>query len=179
MANILIINGHQKTPFATGRLNRTLASEMKKYFTENGHHVKTTTIQKGYNAGQEQKKFLWADTIIFQFPVFWFDAPAVLKQYMQDVYAYGIFYQTADKPYGQGGLLQNKNYMLSTTWNAPKEVFGSKLPALDEVLVSMHQTQSFVGLKALSSFSCHNVIKNPQVNQYLSDLRQHLKKVFG
>jgi len=179
MANILIINGHQKTPFATGRLNRTLATEMKKYLTEKGHKVKTTTVEKGYDVAQEQKKFLWADTIIFQYPAFWFGAPAKLKQYIQDVYAYGIFYQTADKPYGQGGLLGDKTYMLSTTWNAPKEAFGSKLPTLDEALVSMHQAQSFVGLKALPSFSCHNVVKNPQVDQYLSDLHQHLKKVFG
>ena len=179
MANILIINGHQKTPFATGRLNRTLAQEMKKYLTEKGHNVKTTTLEKDYDVGQEQKKFLWADTIIFQYPVYWFGAPAILKQYIQDIYAYGIFYQTSQDGYGQGGLLKAKTYMLSTTWNAPKEAFGKVLPTLDEALVSMHQTQSFVGMKSLPSFSCHNVIKNPQVGQYLSDLHQHLKKVFG
>ena len=179
MANILIINGHQKTPFATGRLNRTLATEMKKYLTEKGHLVKTTTVQKGYDAGQEQKKFLWADTIIFQYPVYWFGAPAILKQYIQDVYTYGIFYQTADKPYGQGGLLTGKTYMLSTTWNAPKEAFGTKLPTLDAALVAMHQAQSFVGLKPLPSFSCHNVVKNPQIEKYLLDLDKHLKKLFG
>lgn len=179
MANILIINGHQKTPFAMGRLNRTLADEMKKYLTEKGYRVKTTTVEKGYDVANEQKKFQWADTVIFQYPVFWFGAPAKLKQYMQDVYAYGIFYQMSDKGYGQGGLLRGKTYMLSTTWNAPKEAFGKFLPTLDEALVAMHQSQSFVGMKQLPSFSCHNVVKNPQVEKYLADLHKHLKKVFG
>ena len=178
MANILIINGHQKTPFATGRLNRTLAQEMKKYLTEKGHKVKTTTVEKGYDVVQEQKKFMWADTIIFQYPVYWFGAPAILKQYIQDVYAYGIFYQTSQDGYGQGGLLKGKTYMLSTTWNAPKEAFGKFLPTIDEALVAMHQAQSFVGMKALPSFSCHDVIKNPQIEKYLVDLDNHLKKVF-
>lgn len=177
MANILIINGHQKTNFASGRLNRTLATEMKKILSEN-HRVKTTTVQKGYDVAQEQKKFLWADTIIFQYPVYWFGAPAILKQYIQDVYAYGIFYQTSQDGYGQGGLLKGKTYMLSTTWNAPKESFGKFLPTIDEALVAMHQAQRFVGLKALPSFSCHNVIKNPQIEKYLADLHNHLKKVF-
>lgn len=178
MANILIINGHQKTPFASGRLNRTLVSEMKKFLSQN-HHVKMTTIEKGYDPQKEQKKFMWADTIIFQYPVYWFGAPAILKQYIQDVYAYGIFYQTSQDGYGQGGLLKGKTYMLSTTWNAPKEAFGKFLPTIDEALVAMHQAQSFVGMKALPSFSCHDVIKNPQIEKYLVDLDNHLEKLFG
>ena len=179
MANILIINGHQKTNFASGRLNRTLATEIKKYLIEKGHKIKTTTVEKGYDVAQEQRKFLWADTIIFQYPVYWFGVPALFKQYIQDVYAYGVFYQTSQDGYGQGGLLKGKSYMLSTTWNAPKEAFGKFLPTIDEALVAMHQAQSFVGMEALPSFSCHNVIKNPQIEKYLSDLYKHLKKAFG
>ena len=184
MSNILIINGHQKTGSSTGHLNKTLVDEMKKVLTEElGHQVKITTVQKGYDVEKEQKKFMWADTIIFQFPVFWFGVPALMKQYMQDVYGYGVFYQASTDGYGHGGMLDGKTYMLSSTWNAPQEAFGkdfwADIETPDSALVAMHKTQSFIGLKALPGFSCHNVMKDPQMDKYLTDLRQHLKKVFG
>ena len=182
--NILIINGHQKTPFATGKLNRTLVAEMKKFFSrKRANKIKTTVIQRGYKAEIERKKFKWADVIIFQFPVFWSSVPALLQQYMQDVYAYGDFYKTEGKPYGHGGMLQGKKYMFSSTWNAPVESFGHDfwegVPSPDYVFVGLHHAQKFIGLTALPCFSCHNVVKDPHINEYIKDLEKHLVAVFG
>ena len=182
--NILIINGHQKTDFASGKLNRTLVNEMKKFFgRKKSNKIKTTTIQRGYTPETESKKFKWADVIIYQFPVYWFSVPALFQQYMQDVYAYGRFYQTTDKPYGQGGLLQGKKYMFSSTWNAPINAFGNGfwkgIPNPDSALIHLHKAQQFIGLTALPCFSCHDVVKNPQIKEYLTNLKKHLIAVFG
>ncbi len=182
--NILIINGHQKTPFASGKLNRTLIDEMKTFFShKKKNQIKTTVIQRGYNPENERKKFKWADVIIFQFPIFWFSAPAFLHQYMQDVYSYGDFYKTEGKPYGQGGLLQGKSYMFSSTWNAPADAFNkdflSGIPTPDNVLVHLHKAQQFIGLTMLPCFSCHNVVKDPQIKEYAQGLKKHLTRVFG
>ena len=182
--NILIINGHQKTPFASGRLNRTMVLEMKKFFDrKKKNQIKTTVIQKGYKPELERKKFKWADVIIFQFPVFWFSVPALLQQYIQDVYSYVDFYKTEGKPYGQGGLLQGKKYMFSSTWNSPLEAFGHDfwegVPSPDFALVHLHKAQQFVGLTALPCFSCHNVVKDPHIDEYLKSLKKHLTVVFG
>ncbi len=182
--NILIINGHQKTPFASGRLNRTLVDEMKKFFgRKKSNTVKTTIVARGYNPELECKKFKWADVIIYQFPIYWFSVPALLQQYMQDVYSYGSFYKTDGKPYGHGGLLQGKKYMFSSTWNSPAEAFGHDfwqgVPSPDFALVHLHKAQEFIGLSALPCFSCHNVVKDPQVKEYISSLKKHLKTTFG
>lgn len=183
MANVLIINGHQKADFSAGKLNQTLMNEMKKVISENPEHkIKTTIIQKGYKVAEEQKKFLWADTIIYQFPIYWFGTPALLKQYMQDVYAYGLFYQTSENGYGMGGMLNGRTYMLSTTWNAPLDSFGygfwRGIYAPDAALIEMHQAQTFIGLRPLPSFSCHDVVKHPQVDVYLQALKRHLELIF-
>ena len=182
--HILIIDAHQKTPFASGKLNRTLVDEMKKFFGRQKENViKTTVVARGYTPENERKKFKWADVIIFQFPVFWFSVPAPMHQYMQDVYAYGEFYQTKDKPYGQGGLLQGRSYMFSSTWNSPAEAFGrgfwKGIMNPDAALVHLHKAQAFVGLKKLPSFSCHNVVKGPNVKEYLMGLKKHLTDVFS
>ncbi|MBR6231749.1 MAG: NAD(P)H-dependent oxidoreductase [Alphaproteobacteria bacterium] len=182
--NILIINGHQKTPFASGKLNRTLVDEMKKFFgRKKSNTVKTTIVARGYNPELECKKFKWADVIIYQFPIYWFSVPALLQQYMQDVYSYGSFYKTDGKPYGHGGLLQGKKYMFSSTWNSPAEAFGHDfwqgVPGPDFALVHLHKAQQFIGLSALPCFSCHNVVKDPQVKEYIASLKKHLRTVFG
>ena len=181
MTNILIIDGHQKYDFSKGKLSSTLALRAKQILSAK-HKVKLTTIEKGYHVEEEQDKFHWAESIIYQFPVFWFGAPAVLKQYMQDVYQYGILFGQAQKGYGTGGLLTDKTYMLSTTWNTPLSSFGKGfwrgVNSPDDVLTAFHHTQSFLGMKKLPSFSCHDVIKNPNVEAYLKAWEHHLSLIF-
>src|SRR5688572_22145541 len=40
----------------------------------------------------EQQKLLWADAVIFQFPMWWFSMPAILKGWVERVFAYGFAY---------------------------------------------------------------------------------------
>ncbi len=53
----------------------------------------------------------------------WFMLPPSLKKYLDDVFAYGEFFAFNDGPYGSGGLMGGKKFVLSTTWNAPSDVF--------------------------------------------------------
>lgn len=181
MSNILIINGHQKTDFSEGLLNKTLTEETKKFLSIR-HLVKESVIENGYDTEQEQEKFKWAHDIIFQYPIYWFSAPSLLQQYIQDVYAYGIFYAFSSEGYGKGGLLKGRRFMLSTTWNSPREAFGhdfwEECAEPKDALIAMRKTQEFVGLKEIPMFSCHNVVKKPNVETYLTELKQHLDRYF-
>lgn len=182
MQKVLIINGHQKFPYNEGRLNQTLMNEMAERLKDD-FDLKTSILQKGWDVEEEVKKFEWADIIIFQTPVYWFSVPALLKKYMEEVYLYGIFYKGAST-YGNGGQFKNKKYMLSTTWNAPKEAFDDPAGffegrSTDDILVAFHKTQQFTGMQALPSFSCHNVVHQPNIEAYLTSLRQHLHSVFN
>lgn len=119
MKNILIINGHQKYDSSEGKLNQTLIDNMVRLLSEE-NKIKITSVQDGYTLSEEQEKFLWADVVIYQTPIYWFSVPGLLKTYMDEVYAYGIFFTGAHE-YGSGGLLTDKKYMFSTTWNARKK----------------------------------------------------------
>ncbi len=182
MKKALIINGHQKFPYNEGRLNQTLMNEIAECLKDE-FDLKMTILQKGWNVEEEIQKFQWADIIIFQTPVYWFSVPALLKQYLEEVYQHGLFFKGSND-YGSGGLLINKKYMLSTTWNAPKEAFNNPMGffkglSVDDILISFHETQRFVGMKALPSFSCHNVVHQPNIQEYLNSLRKHLHTVFN
>jgi len=71
--------------------------------------------------------------------------------------------------YGTGGKMQGKRYMLSLTWNAPEEAFEDKKQILfkgnsvDEVFIANTSVYKFCGAEILPSFSCHDVMKNPDI----------------
>lgn len=180
MKNILIIKAHQQYPIAKGELNLLMADSMEKFFNVHDCNVNKTDTSIAYDKKQEQEKFLWADTVIFQFPVFWFTAPATLHQYIQDVYEYGVFYSSS-KEYGQGGLLKGKQYMFSTTWGASKDTFRAGLwegcHTPDEVLLPLHKTQEYIGMSALPTFACLNVVQSNSVEKYKRALQEHLKEI--
>lgn len=175
---LLLINGAEARGVAQGLLNQTLF-ELAKTELQPHYHVLETTIAEGYQVSDEQAKFKQADIIIFQYPVFWFSVPGVFKTYLDEVYEHGVFFTGSDR-YGEGGLLAGKRYLLSTTWNAPSDVFMNQDTffngrAMDEVLLGMHKAQQYVGMTQLKSFGAFDVVGNPQLDHQRTAWRQHLQ----
>ena len=50
---------------------------------------------------------------------------------------------------------------------------------VNTLYMPFHKLNEFIGLTRLPTFLCNDVIKNPQVEQYLIDYQAHLEKVFG
>lgn len=180
--NIFVLNGHKYYPFAQGKLNRTLFDKIVSQLSEN-NEIKTTIVENGYNVAEEIEKFKWADVIIFQTPINWFSFPAIFKSYFDDVYRHGSFYGSSDA-YGQGGMMKGKKYMYSLTWNSPEdsfEKFGGFYDGrgVDGVIIAMHKLQEYCGFEKISTFSCFDVVHNPDIQKYLSELEAHLHKYFG
>lgn len=56
----------------------------------------------------EQEKLLWADTVILQFPLWWFSMPAILKGWVERVYAYGFAYGVGEHSDVRWGIVMVK-----------------------------------------------------------------------
>ncbi|GAB0173044.1 hypothetical protein NHP164001_10600 [Helicobacter trogontum] len=74
-------------------------------------------------------------------------------------------------------------YMFSLTWNAPIEAFNKKDEffegvGVDGVYLHLHKANQFLGMQPLPTFICNDVIKNPQVEKYITDYKQHLLQIF-
>lgn len=177
--NFLIINGHKYYPFSQGRLNRTLFEKIVEIISQD-NDVQTTIVENGYNVDEEIEKFMRANKIIFQTPVNWFSFPGILKSYFDEVYRYGDFYGPSEV-YGNGGRLTDKKYMYSLTCNSPYDSFfqyGKFYDgrSVDDVFIAMHKLQQYSGLQKIKTFVCFDVIKNPNVPLFLSNLEEHLRK---
>jgi len=193
MNNALLINGHQRYEgFAEGKLNRTLTEAAEAFLTEKGYSVKTTVVDTGYDIAEEHEKYPWADIVIVQTPVYWMSVPYIFKKYIDEVFTSAVgkvLWQDdgrtrtdPSKKYGSGGLMQGKQYMISTTWNAPTEAFGDpdqffQGKDVDDVFFWLHKNFQFFGMEAIPSFSCHDVLKNADIENDLARYRKHLEQV--
>lgn len=79
------------------------------------HEQRHAAAARAYSADilTEQDKVAWADLIVFQFPMWWYAPPAVLKGWFDRVLSHGFAY--ADGRYFEDGLLRGKLAMVSTT----------------------------------------------------------------
>ncbi len=197
MKHLLIINAHQfYDGISSGKLNATMADVIRKEMAQRGYEVRETAIEAGYDINAEVDKHVWADLIVLQSPVFWFGMPWIYKKYVDEVFTAGLMQQkllTDDgrsrddlgRQYGSGGKMQGKQYMMSLTWNAPKEAFDDPSQSLfagksvDDVLVSNGANYKFCGAEVLPAFSSHDVMKQADVENDIARLRAHLAAVVG
>lgn len=180
---VLLILGKETSDFAKGEYNTGLFNAAIQKLSDMGHSISTTVVEEGYEPAAEITKFKAADAVIFQYPVYWFMMPASLKKYLDRVYAYGEFFGHGDGKYGSGGLMTGKQFMLSTTWNAPADAFNKKEAFFEgksasDALAPMRYTQKFCGMSELPHFSVHDVIHQPDFEAGKARWLAHLEDVF-
>ncbi|ADE55806.1 NAD(P)H-dependent oxidoreductase [Coraliomargarita akajimensis] len=190
MKKLLIINGHEPYPFSTGKLNATLVDKAQLVAAAKGYEVRTTSMQDAYAVEDEIAKHQWADLVLLQTPVNWMMVPWSLKKYMDAVYTGGMdgrlcagdgrTRKDPSKQYGQGGVLDGKRYMLSLTFNAPKDSFDAadqylfQGKSVDDLFLPVHMNFRFFGMTALKTFACFDVLKNPDVEADFLRFEAHL-----
>ncbi|MEO1367807.1 MAG: NAD(P)H-dependent oxidoreductase [Acidobacteriota bacterium] len=194
MKNIFVINAHEHYPFAEGRLNRTLVETATHILEARDYEVRHTTMKDELDVDQEIDKHLWADAVILQMPVNWMGVPWSFKRYMDFVYSAGMdgrlcagdgrSRQEPSRQYGSGGSLTGKKYLLSLTFNAPREAFDDPQQeffagaSVDDLLLPTHLNFKFFGMAPLPTFACHDVMKNPDIENDLERFQRHLHGLF-
>ncbi len=195
MKKAFIINTHHPYESSPGRLNGALAAAMEKALEDKGWSLETTRISDGYDHEEEAEKHLRADVVILQGPVNWMGFPWSFKQYQDEVYGLlggGRLYdgdgRHRDRPglhYGSGGLAQDKRYMLSLTYNAPREAFDNPGQYLlegrgvDDMFLPVHLCFRFMGMSAIETFVCYDVLKNPDTDNDFRRLHEHMDRHFS
>ena len=194
MKKIFIINAHEAYEFSKGELNRTLTGLAIEHLASAGYETQLTTMKDDWDIDQEIGKHQWADAILLQTPVNWMGVPWSFKKYMDFVYSFGMDGRlcagdgrTRSDPtrqYGSGGTLTGKRYMLSLTFNAPRESFDDPAQtffagkSVDDLFLPMHLNFRFFGMESMPTFVCYDVMKNPDIENDLQKFRAHLTSAF-
>lgn len=188
MSRVLIIDSGFSFFHSGGQLNHHLAQVAVNHLKAQGHEVRLTIIDEGYVAATEVENISWADVVIYQQPAWWMGPPWQLKKYIDDVFTTGagVLYKDdgrtrrdPSKKYGSGGLLKNKHYMISCTWNAPVEAFEEPKQffegkGVDAVYFPLHKANQFLGIEPLPTFMANDVMKDPDIQGDIERFRTHL-----
>jgi NAD(P)H dehydrogenase (quinone) len=102
----------------------------------------------------EMDKLEWCDTLIFNFPLWWFGLPAILKGWVDRVFAMGLVYGAGKGVY-DNGTYKNKSAFLTITTGGPEIAYGEsgKNGNLDTILYPIqHGMFYFAGMTVLPPF---------------------------
>lgn len=125
----------------------------------------------------ELNKLLAADLLILQFPLWWFSLPAILKGWIDRVFAFGAAYDFGRT--WENGVFAGKRAMLSLTASAPAAAFmpDGRNGDMERVLWPIHAgVLALCGYSVLPPFIVHGVpfIGAEAMQAELDRYRQHL-----
>jgi modulator of drug activity B len=197
MKKIFIINGGQHFAHSGGAFNETLTNWTAAYLQQNNFEVRITDINNPFDAFQEAENFKWADVVIYHTPIWWFQVPNLFKKYIDEVFTaghqngiYASDGRSRSNPeinYGTGGLMHGKQYMVTSTWNAPDTAFTLEGEFFDQrsvddgVLFGFHKMNQFTGMTRIDGFHFHDLEKNAtpeRIENYRIQYLTHLENKF-
>jgi NAD(P)H dehydrogenase (quinone) len=123
---------------------------------ENGRQSKDIAL--------EQDKLRWADAVILQFPLWWFSMPAILKGWVERVYANGFAYGVGEHSdarwgnrYGEGVMSGKRAMLIVTTggWESHYGPRGINGPMDDVLFPIQHGILYYPGFDVLPPFVIH------------------------
>lgn len=193
MKNVLILNAHHYYPFSEGKLNAALIEKADAFFKAKGYQTRVVNTQDEFDVETELENHQWADIVFLQSPINWMGMTWSFKKYMDEVYTAGMGGALChgdgrhqDNPkanYGKGGTLNNTQYMMSLTLNAPAESFADAADffegkSVDDLVFPMHMNFKFFGMQALATFACYDVMKNADIDSDFARFEKHLNENF-
>ncbi|WP_280353899.1 NAD(P)H-dependent oxidoreductase [Nocardia otitidiscaviarum] len=135
------------------------ASEPLRVVADSGRAYDTGNLTPDVTA--EQDKLRWADTVILQFPLWWYSMPAILKGWVDRVFSYGFGYGVGEHNetrwgdrYGEG-TLAGKRAMLSVTIGGRETHYsdrGVNGPIDDLLFPIQHGILYYAGMRVVPPF---------------------------
>ena len=111
---------------------------------------------------REQKRLLDHDIILFQFPLFWYSPPSIIKEWLDLVLEHGFAYGTG------GDKLEGKRMMLAVTAAGPEKAYtpkGYQNHHLRQFLSPLQQTAHLCKMTFLPPYVLYAALNAPDTEQ--------------
>ncbi len=136
------------------------------------------------DVAREQALLLSHDLIIFQFPLYWYSAPALLKEWQDRVFDFGFAYGQNVQQEQQSQALAGKALWLAVTAGGPVNSFreeGISRRPLSDYLLPFEQSAALCDMRYLEPFAVYRIRKltkpylQERAEEYRAALLQHLR----
>lgn len=155
------------------------------FIQESGHAYLTN--QQTQDVTEEQRKLLASDAVIFHFPLWWFGMPAILKGWIDRVYAFEFAYgyKGEGNRYRYGdGILKGKRALLSIMVGGAADDYSPRgiNGPLDELLFPItHGALFFPGMDVLPTHAIYGTGKMSKtiVEKEIAAWQLRLENIFN
>lgn len=109
----------------------------------------------------EMDKLEWCDLLVFNFPLWWFGIPAILKGWVDRVFAMGFVYGNGKGVY-ENGVFKDKTAFVAVTTGGPELTYAQdgKNGSIDMILFPVHHgVFYFAGMTVLPPFISYNPVR--------------------
>ncbi len=180
---LIIGHPHYESSVATKKITDTfirnveLAGELQKLEIRN-----LIELYPDYriNKLSEQEALIKAENVILQFPFYWYNVPAILKLWMDEVLEYGFAYGKS------GDKMKGKNLVLSFSTGGPKEAYsatGRNNYEITDLLKPFIQTSNLMGTHFTEPVTSHGNMYIPGIYNSKEDIEnkavQHAAQLFN
>ena len=179
MSQIVVISGH---PDLEQSNTNTVILEQLHSGLDNVEIRRLDTLYPDFkiDVDAEQKALLAADVVVLQFPFHWYAVPALLKKWIDDVFAYNFAYGA------EGDKLKGKDLFLSFTIGGPEESYdplGYNHFNIEQFMYPLQQTAYLAGMKYHKPVYTHRMVYIPGVYNTLEDVQsratQHAERLIS
>ncbi|WP_158281369.1 NAD(P)H-dependent oxidoreductase [Sediminitomix flava] len=158
MKKVTVVLAHDN--FENSIANQTIIKELKEVDQLEIRNIYELYSDYKIDVEAEQKALIDTDIIIFQFPFYWYSAPAILKAYIDQVFAFNFAYGP------EGNKLEGKEFLISTTIGGPAEAYtptGYNHFRIEQLLLPFEQTAYLAKMNYHQPIYEHRMVYVPGV----------------
>ncbi len=155
----------------------------KKWKEELEKHPDKITVHELYkeypdwniNIEKEQELITKHDNIIFEFPLYWYSSPPILKKWLDDVLSFNW-------AYGNEYRLKEKNIGFAVSVGGPKKEYsktGSVRFSMDEILVPFEATVKYIKANLISHYILFDATESLNEKKLLESAEGYVKHIFN
>jgi len=168
--------GHQVVVSDLYRMGFKAVADSEDFLERKDRHILVRQSEERYSSNLgtlapdilvEQRKVLDCQLLIFQFPLWWFSLPAILKGWTDRVLSMGFAYDQDGRWYDHGGL-KGRRAMLSLTTGDPESCFTPRgiHGSMDNLLWPIQRaTLSHCGFQVLPPFIGYAVARTSEAER--------------
>lgn len=154
---VLVILAHDDMKIS--RVNKRFIQELESCDNVEVRDLKALYPDYKIDIQSEQEAIRKAQKVVFQFPMFWFNAPSILKEWMDKVYALGFAFDVTKEGY-QRRELEGREFMLAVSMGGHEAAYDGEYKSVSECLTPYIYTAKFCGMKVVEPFYTYRAMQN-------------------
>ena len=161
MSSVLIVLAHPNPD----SLNAATAASVRSALAEAGHTVRLKSLYEDKfdpvlgaedfgawqggsvptDVAKEQEDIAWADALVFIYPIWWHERPAILKGWIDRTFTKGFAWDFNES--GRVGLLKGKKAFVAATYGSPVPIYEDLDVDMENLFSSVEKgTFGFCGI---------------------------------